>query len=279
MNFSSVLGVVIAGAVLFFGVFHHAKNPAIFFDSHALILVVGGTLAATFSAFSFQQIMKLVDFLVYGVVLKKKTDPLFVLHDLRVVANKYYNQKDKLEKFKSRHPMVNDGINLLLDEELSTTDVESALSANKEAFMLRYREDASVLNSIAKYPPAFGLLGASTGMIAMMTNLGGEGGTSAIGAAMAVALVATFWGIAMANFILLPLADYAHQVFLKDQELRKMIIQGIIMIKEKTPDHVIAERLKNNLNINERARVVSFRKGQNFVFPDDASPHGHNKVG
>ena len=46
MNFSTVTGLIVAGVVVWFGVLAPAAKPQIFLDSHALILVFGGTLAA-----------------------------------------------------------------------------------------------------------------------------------------------------------------------------------------------------------------------------------------
>ncbi|MFN7727862.1 MAG: hypothetical protein ACK5P7_01765 [Bdellovibrio sp.] len=76
MNISSILGFAVAGLVLYFGVIHGAKDPAIFLDTHALILVIGGTLAATLIAYPVKQLKDLGQFLAYGVFLKSKVNPL-----------------------------------------------------------------------------------------------------------------------------------------------------------------------------------------------------------
>ena len=120
-----------------------------------------------------------------------------------------------------------------------------------EYFRKSYQSDAKTLNALAKFPPAFGLLGASTGMITMMTNLG-KGGAETIGPAMAIALVATFWGIAVANLILLPLADFAAKAAQDDTHVREMIYEGLLLLKKKESQAYILQVVNGYLPIDSR---------------------------
>lgn len=255
MNVSSILGFVIAGLVIQFGVLHGAKDASIFLDTHALILVVGGTLAASLIAFPVQQLFNLADFLYLGVLFKRHVKTAGLVEQIRAAAHLYRRNPEDIKMAMADHPFLEEGFVLLRKNYLSTEELSAVLESRRLGFKRKYQQDAKVLNAIAKYPPAFGLLGASTGMIAMMTNLGGTGGTAAIGSAMAVALVATFWGIAAANFIFLPLADHAQRAFLKDQVLREMISEGLLMIKEGASDMVIGERLRSMIDTDQRGKV------------------------
>ncbi|MBX2996559.1 MAG: MotA/TolQ/ExbB proton channel family protein [Bdellovibrionaceae bacterium] len=275
MNISSLLGFAIAGLVLYFGVIHGAKDPSIFLDPHALILVIGGTLAATLIAYPMRQLKDLGQFLAYGVILKRKINPLALIEDIRNSSKAMRTQGVGAGFHPGMHPFLAEGLNLLQKNYLSRVELEDVMHARRLVFKKKHLQDAKVLNAIAKYPPAFGLLGASTGMIAMMTNLGGPGGTSLIGASMAVALVATFWGIAAANFVLLPLADYAQRVIVVDQELRELIIEGVMMIHDGSEDEVLAERLRSRLQIEDRYKVL--RRGAHLqsIPTVTASGQGH----
>jgi chemotaxis protein MotA len=172
------------------------------------------------------------------------------------------------------HPFLAEGLNLLQKNYLTRAELEDVLHARRLVFKKKYLQDAKILNAVAKYPPAFGLLGASTGMIAMMTNLGGPGGTSMIGASMAVALVATFWGIAAANFLLLPLADYAQRIIVVDQEIRELIIEGTMMIYDNADDEVLAERLRSRLQVGDRYKVL--RRGAHLQSVPTVTAKGHH---
>jgi len=254
---TSLLGAAAAIAVVYYGGIKGVKNPVMFLDTHAIILVVGGTFAATFLAFPYKQLTQLFDFIIFGVFSSKKTDYLKLVDELAEINHCYQNKNQQARTKDYSHYFVREGVNLLFEPSFSHDDLADVLEMRVQAFKKRYQQDAKTLNAIAKYPPAFGLLGATTGMIAMMTNLGGPGGTAAIGQAMAVALVATFWGIATANFVFLPLSDNAQKAYTSDEFTRNFIKEGILLIHRNTQPKVFIERLTSMLPLEERLEAKS----------------------
>jgi chemotaxis protein MotA len=105
---------------------------------------------------------------------------------------------------------------------------------------------------MGKYPPAMGLMGAVMGMIALLASLGKPGAEKGIGVAMSVALVATLYGIAMANLFVIPvgenLAVGAKQIKTKNL----IIIEGVRLIAQRTNPIVLAEELNSFLLPGER---------------------------
>lgn len=272
INFTTLLGASFAIAVVYLGGIKAVKNPMMFLDTHAILLVVGGTLAATLLAYPVNQLTQLVDFILFGVFSRKKTDYISLVEEMAEVnlCMKTHNPNIRYKEFS--HFFLKEGVNLLHEKTYTYDDVSDILEDRASAFKNKYQQDAKILNAIAKYPPAFGLLGATTGMISMMTNLGGPGGTAAIGQAMAVALVATFWGIATANFVFLPLADHAQKAFIKDEFTRNFIKEGILLIKKGTNQRVFIERLCSMLSLEERvlarsqnANSMAVVEGENII--------------
>jgi chemotaxis protein MotA len=72
-----------------------------------------------------------------------------------------------------------------------------------QATLQRHAKGAGVLRKAAEYAPAMGLIGTLIGLVQMLGNLDDP---SAIGPAMAVALLTTFYGAVLANMLLSPLA-------------------------------------------------------------------------
>lgn len=101
--------------------------------------------------------------------------------------------------------------------------------------------------TIARFPPAFGLLGATLGMISLLQTLGEPGAQDRIGPAMATALVATFYGLVCANLIFLPIAEKLGAVAATDRNIRAIIKEGLVMIVEKRHPTFIAEYLQSFL--------------------------------
>ena len=116
----------------------------------------------------------------------------------------------------------------------------------------RYNADANRFKAMGKFPPAMGLMGAVLGMIALLGSLGKPGAEKGIGPAMSVALVATFYGIAISNLLIIPigenLAEAAHETKIKN----KIIVEGVKLIAKKTNPIVLAEELNSYLLPNER---------------------------
>ena len=266
MNFSSLVGIVFALSVLWFGVIHPAPNPALFLDSHAIILVCGGTLAAALIAFPAKKLLNLLSFFLFGVLFKRKKSNQEVAQE--VIVSHFYYSSHRLEQMQIQdcHPFLVEALSVLKSHNYTDQQLFDLLDTRIESIKQDYLADGKILNALAKFPPAFGLLGASTGMIVMMTNLG-KGGAETIGPAMAIALVATFWGIAIANFVLLPLSDYATKTSQDDIRIRRMIADGIVAMNQRQSIKYLAEKVAGHLSIADRSTFKSFVKRRLISLP------------
>lgn len=253
MNFSLVLGMTAAVLTLWLGVFKTTANPVFYLDLHALIIVCGGTMAAALIAFPISRILDLADTFLSWLIRRKSIDYKIVeeLYEVALYFRKYHDLVSSLE---FSHPFIREGFEFVKSEAFNERQLEEILSKRILGFRKSLQNDAKMLTALAKFPPAFGLLGASTGMISMMLHLN-EGNAKAIGPAMASALVATFWGIGLANLFILPLADYASKIAADDSHTRLIILEGLLLIKRNEEPHVIVELLKSYLSPVDRRKV------------------------
>jgi chemotaxis protein MotA len=132
-----------------------------------------------------------------------------------------------------KHPFLQEGIQLIVDGGLSHKEIDALLLKRAKTHHVRYEEDAHMFTTLAKFPPAFGLLGAVVGIVSLMQGLGGADAIKTVGPAMATALIATLYGIAVANFIFIPIGENLSKFNRQDKVIRQMIIDGIKMIREK----------------------------------------------
>ncbi len=250
MNFNSLFGFSAAFAIIWFGVISPSAKPQIFLDHHALILVFGGTIAAALIAYPVSQFRSLFQFVLMGVLFPPKKKIVKTVEQLLTLSRRppmtSFNQPHK-----EFHPFLLEGYSLALRSDLSPAELKLILQTRMQKFRERYMWDAKALAGLAKFPPAFGLLGATTGMIAMMSNLGADA-QKTIGPAMAIALVATFWGIAFANLILLPLSDHALKANADDHHLREMIAGALLLIHQSATVAVLYEYLIGFVPMKER---------------------------
>jgi chemotaxis protein MotA len=272
MNFSSWLGIAVAGGVLYFGVFHGSPNAGLFVDPHALLLVCGGTLAAALISLRFSQLEDLLSLFWFGMILKRRKPTLVYARELLQVSLQSFNRPINYVSTEVAHPFLREALYHLKRDYLNDEELAAVLKQRSEYFRRLYQGDAKALNNLGKFPPAFGLLGATTGMISMMSSLGSN--QDQIGPAMAVALVATFWGIAVANLLILPMADYASKLASEDQVNRQMIIEAVMLSRLNTEPAVVCERIATYLPPHQRSAL---REGfENELAPPNVIVTGEN---
>lgn len=268
MNVTTICGFLTAFLVVYEGVIHPSPKPELFINAHAIILVLGGTAAAAMIAFPAMRLINLMKILGFSILFKTSAQHRDIIVELIGAATAYLQNPTEIKKRKVPHPFLGEGYHLIAEGFLKEEELRDVLQRRAKYFKRSLSDDAKLLGSLAKFPPAFGLLGATSGMIIMMTNLG-KGGQDSIGPSMAVALVATFWGIALANLILLPLADFATKIADEDFVTRQLIIEGLMLIIQKQSDLVIVEKLNSYLNVNERIQmqvdIENKKDGTSFI--------------
>jgi len=108
---------------------------------------------------------------------------------------------------------------------------------------------------IGKFPPAFGLVGTTLGMITLLQGLGSTDAFQKIGPSMSVALVATFYGLVLANFFIIPVGENLYNAAEDDLTIREIIAHGVMLIREKEHPLIVAEYLKSYLSPEQRNRM------------------------
>jgi chemotaxis protein MotA len=142
------------------------------------------------------------------------------------------------------------------DADISRDELRELLELRAETIFASYNQDAAIFKTIAKFPPAFGLMGTTMGMIALLQAIG-KGNSDSIGSSMSLALLATLYGLVLANVVFLPIAEYLGKKSRDEFVIRKMIIEAIMLIHEKKPAKFIEEKVKSFLLPGQRQQKAS----------------------
>jgi chemotaxis protein MotA len=102
---------------------------------------------------------------------------------------------------------------------------------------------ARLLETAAGYAPTFGILGAVLGLIHVMQSLNTPKG---LGGGVAVAFVATVYGVGAANLLLLPLAGRIRERAALAARRRELMVHGICAIHQRLHPRVVAHKLRAN---------------------------------
>ena len=204
LDFATVFGLI-AGSGLVLAAILLGSTPAAFIDIPSILIVIGGTLALTTVCFSLVEVGR-----TFRVVLKTifyaARDPSDAAIQVLQVAETARRQgvlalQSAVQSFR-HEPFLFKGIAMVIDGTPGD-EVERILRRDLLATQQRHAKCANVLRRAAEFAPAMGLIGTLIGLVQMLGNLDDP---SAIGPAMAVALLTTFYGAVLANMFFLPLA-------------------------------------------------------------------------
>ena len=248
MNFYSIIGFTMATTVLFVGFYLASEDMSVFLDYTSLFIVFGGTLAATSICFQLNKLLILVKVFFARVIKGKTVDYPTVIRELMGLAESYRGGKD-VDGLASeaKDPFLKEGLQLFADGVLAADDVFRLMEDRIESIHSHYMDDANRVKTVSKFPPAFGMMGTTIGMIVLLGNLSGPDAADMIGPAMAVCLITTLYGVVVANLVVIPVAENlivsSKEILLKN----RMTIKGLELLMVKTNPIVMAEELNSFL--------------------------------
>ena len=227
------------------GLLLEGGHPASLLQVTAFLIVVGGTAGAVMLQSSAQQFADALR--TAGWVFKPPPhEPKKVIG--RVVGWSQTARRGGLLALEtaieaSREPFERKGLQLLVDGAEPNV-LREALEVEINAFEARYRAAARVWESAGGYAPTVGILGAVMGLIQVMENLTDP---ARLGAGIAVAFVATIYGVGLANLVFLPVANKIKALVARDVSTREMLIEGLVGIANGENPRSIEIRLQGYL--------------------------------
>lgn len=206
MEKSTPIGLV-GGFVLIFGTILMGDGWQTFLDPGSLAIVLGGMTMALLVAFSLDEMKGVVPALK-GLVGFQPPDLGAHVGELTELAR--LARREGLLALDARladteHPLLRMGLEMMVDG-VEAGEIEEVMQAQAEESTGPPRLLARVCDTAGLYAPAFGMIGTLIGLIQMLQNLNDP---TAIGPAMAVAMITTFYGAFVANLVFLPLANKA----------------------------------------------------------------------
>jgi chemotaxis protein MotA len=263
MNIAGLFGIISALSVVTFVVTTSTKNIKVFLDAHGAVIVLGGTLTVALLCFPFNRLFAALK-IVVGKMLGHHDPDYAGMIDTIVQTSQVYrsNPKASLDQIPDdAHPFFKEGMQMLVEYGFNSEDLDRILQNNIDGKKKRDHDEVKVWHTISRFPPAFGLLGATVGMISLLQTLGEPGAQDRIGPAMATALVATFYGLVFANLVFIPIAEKFHEVAQEDVVMRNLVKEGILMIQEKRHPLLISEYLKSFLDAKDRGTSAAGEGG------------------
>ena len=124
--------------------------------------------------------------------------------------------------------------------------ISELINAEINAMEARHEKGINMFSMMGGYAPTMGIIGTVLGLVNMLMSLGTNGGES-LGKSVAVAFIATLYGILFANIILLPISS--NLKFKSTSEIleKELILQGLIGLQSGLSPKLVEERMKSFL--------------------------------
>jgi chemotaxis protein MotA len=239
MDIATGLGLA-AGALVITSLILMGGDLRMFADSHAFIIIFGGSFAATLIRFPLASMFHGLPLGARFAFTIRRTSQRELVDEIATIAEIARKQGPLgLERVEASDPFLAKGIRFVADG-YDADFIRDNLERDRDNFLTHLDEGQKIYRAIGDCAPAFGMIGTLIGMVQMFANMTDP---SKLGPFMAVALLATFYGAAVANMLCLPIADKLH-VKLTDEEInRTLIIDGILMIREAKSPTLVREML------------------------------------
>ena len=202
MDISSVIGLVLV-IVAIMGAILTGGDIAAFIDVPSMLVVGLGVFGATFIKWPMEIVTKIASFVLKAIFFTP-ADAKTTIDEIGAMAETARRESVfALEKVEVDDPFMKKAMMLAADNRPPDV-IKAILQLEIDAIEDRHSLGISVLDGIGADGPAFGMIGTLIGLVIMLQNLSDQ---AAIGPAMAVALLTTFYGAVLANAFALPLKN------------------------------------------------------------------------
>lgn len=218
--FISVIGLILASQ-------HLNQESEVYWDYVAFTVVVLGTFSVMLITFPAAP-MKLLflrfaqKFFLPSKSVKKHVETCLEVHHSRRFLKTPMSIEEKLLK---------DGLEMI-SLGMSKERVTDVISQRFETYSKRINMLSAWMKRGAKYPPAFGLAGTVIGLIHLMRGISDGIDPKETGMRMAIALVATFYGLLISNLLLNPLGEWLQEEIKRDEIKAEASLWTIALIME-----------------------------------------------
>ena len=252
MDILSVGGMILAIGSIIGGMILEGGHVGSIVQATAFIIVMGGTIGAVMVNYPMNIFMKALSSMgmVFGNVHVDLKGTIAKIVELANVSRKQGLLALEGQIKTIQDPLLAKGVQLVVDGT-EPIKIREIMEVEVGMFEEEYNHAGKVYESLGGYAPTVGILGAVLGLIHVMENLADP---SALGGGIAVAFVATVYGVGAANLFFLPMGG---KIKLKAKELivgKMMVIEGLTSVAQGENPRMIEEKLSGFLPESERMK-------------------------
>lgn len=242
MDTATILGYVTGViAVVFIGI--GPSEMGAFIEPQSMAIVIGGGIAAALISLPMEYVLNARRVLMHAFFHKSES-PIELIK--RMVEFAEIARRDGILALENvtdsiQDPFLVKGIQLAVDG----TDpelIEQIMNTELENIEARHMDGKKVFDLLTKYTPAWGMIGTLIGLINMLKA--GMDDPNALSLGMAVALITTFYGAVIANYLVGPIADKLDIRNSEEMAMKTIVLRGVMSIQSGDNPRIVEQKLK-----------------------------------
>ena len=274
MGKGTIIGIIAGFGALFLGfTLEHGNIMSLFLLSPAVI-VIGGTMGALMISYSVNDVTKIPKLIKAAASTPKQSlqETLTQIYDLSVRVKKegllILDQVVREEEFiKKNDPLLVKGLTMLMDGMDKSTFRDILENDVYIDSQLRKREIA-MFEAAGGFSPTLGIIGTVLGLIQVLANMSTP---EELAKSIAVAFVATLYGVCLANLLYLPIAAKLKLRLNLEKIEKDMIIDGLLAMNDFENPTAIRERLTPYLRLQQNSKAAKKQNTDTAEVKEDAA--------
>lgn len=247
MEKGTLIGLPVCFLAMIVGAVLKGANPvALFTNAPAMIIVFVGCLSATMISMSWKDTAAFPKYFKKALSPGPERDTREQIEQIVTLTNRARTEGllalDEEAK-NIEDPFFRRGIQMAVDGT-DPQQLAVAMNAEVKALQERHKVGQQWFTQAGIFAPTFGIIGAVFGLMAVMAKLDEP---SHLGAGIAAAFVATFWGVFLANGVFLPMANKLKRLSGEEVASMKLTIEGVLAIQAGTSPRVVEQSLLAHL--------------------------------
>lgn len=243
MDKLSLLGMVVGLSGIFVGQWLEGGHISMLFQSTAFMIVFGGTIGAVMVQTPAQIFITAIGmgrWVLFPPNLSKHAQiDQIVMWCTEARKGGLLSLEERIDTIND--PYLQKGLQLLVDGN-SEKKIRELMEVDNMLWEDRHWSAARVWEAAGGYSPTIGIIGAVLGLMHVMENLAEP---SKVGGGIAVAFVATVYGVAFANLIYLPVAHKLKGILVQQMHIRDMVVDGLVGIANGENPRMVELKLES----------------------------------
>lgn len=254
MDIGTLIGIVLSFGLMVWAILFGGPL-SIFIDIPSIAIVIGGSIGVALINYPLGDIIGTVGVIKKTILIKEPdTNKLIAqMLDFSAKARKggILSLQDQIDSIEDKFLVK--ALQMAVDGQ-EPSELKAILTTEVDNLAARHSYGSEILNTLGAIGPAMGMIGTLIGLVQMLQNMSDP---AAIGPAMAVALLTTFYGAVLANILFIPMAGKL-KARSKTEVLQKMvIIEGMESILSGENPRVMEQRLHTYLAPKKRTSVFN----------------------